>query len=146
MTTHLKHSYGREPVGGLRAENREYVVSIVPVDPVKSRAQHTFELVRIFGGCEHGLRIYRKHKMIFSPDPNGVMHDSRGSALTQFYRRRARSWDSEKRGKPTVHESVAIRTSSRNKAEAPPYHPWILKMEHEVEPWPEPLRTAGHFT
>lgn len=51
MTTHLKHSYGREPVGGLRAENREYVVSIVPLDPVKSRAQHTFELVRIFGGC-----------------------------------------------------------------------------------------------
>ncbi len=95
---------------------------------------------------QHGLRVYRKHKMIFSPDPNGVMHDSRGSALTQFYRRRARSWDSEKRGKPTVHESVVIRKSSRNKAEAPPYDPWILKMEHEVEPWPEPLRTAGHFT
>ncbi len=95
---------------------------------------------------QHGLRLYPKNKVILSPNPNGVMHDSRGSALTQFYRRRVRSWDSEKRGKPTVHESVLMRKLNRNNAEPPPYHPWILKMEHEVEPWPEPLRTGGHFS
>ena len=87
---------------------------------------------------QHGLRVYPKHKVILRLDPNGVMHDSRGSTLTQFYRRRVRSWDAAKRGKPSVHESVLMRKLN-------PYDPWILKMEYEVEPWPEPLRSGGYF-
>ena len=87
---------------------------------------------------QHGLRIYPYHKVNISPDPNGVMHDSRSGVPGRFYRQRVRSWESETRDKPTVHESVLMR-------ERKPYDPWILKMEYEVEPWPEPLRTGGYF-
>lgn len=86
---------------------------------------------------QHGLRIYPEHKVNLNPDPNGKMHNSRGSTLTRLYRRRVRSWDSQKRGKPTIHESVKMRKLNPNNAEAPPYDPWILKMEHKVEPWPK---------
>jgi hypothetical protein len=97
---------------------------------------------------EHGLRIYPKHKVMLAPDADGVMHDSRGGVITRFYRRRVRSWDFEKRGKPTLHESVLMRKLNRDNAEEPPYAPWIRKEEHghEIEPWPEHLRTGGHFS
>jgi uncharacterized protein (DUF2235 family) len=97
---------------------------------------------------EHGLRIYPKHKVMLAPDPNGVMHDSRGGALTRFYRRRVRSWDFRKRGRPTLHESIVMRKRNRHNAEDPPYAPWIREgtYGHEIEPWPEHLRAAGHFS
>jgi uncharacterized protein (DUF2235 family) len=92
----------------------------------------------------YGLRIYPKHKVMLDPNPNGKMHDSCGGGWTRLYRRRVRSWDTEKRGKPVVHESVLLRKLGRNNTEIPPYNPWILTMDHAVEPWPESLRAKGH--
>jgi uncharacterized protein (DUF2235 family) len=94
---------------------------------------------------EHGLRIYPNHDIELQPDPNGTMHDSRGSTLTKFYRRRVRSWNVNDRGKPRVHESVVMRKRNEKNAEDPPYKPWILKKEYEKEPWPETLRTPGRI-
>ena len=94
---------------------------------------------------QHGLRIYPKHEVNISPDPNGVMHDSRSGVPGRFYRQRVRSWESDTRDKPTVHESVLVRELNRNNTATPSYDPWILKMENDVEPWPEPLRAGGYF-
>jgi len=89
---------------------------------------------------QYGLRIYPKHRVPIDPDPNGKMHNSRGEGLTKLYRRQTRSWDSKLRAKPTVHKSVVLRTRNQNNQESPPYKPWILDMDPEVEPWPESLR------
>ena len=94
---------------------------------------------------QNGLRIYPKHKVKIDPDPNGVMHDSRSGVPGRFYRQRVRLWESDTRDKPTVHESVLVRELNRNNTATPSYDPWILNMEYEVEPWPEPLRTGGYF-
>jgi uncharacterized protein (DUF2235 family) len=85
-----------------------------------------------------GLRIYPRHKEEINPDPNGKMHDSR-SGISRFYRRRVRSWDSARRGKPTVHESVLNRHNSASQ----PYDPWILKLEYEVEPYRDSIDTLA---
>lgn len=82
---------------------------------------------------EHGLLIYQGHNVGTQPDSNGKMHDSR-TGSGRFYRKRVRSWDSAKHGKPTVHQSVLLRTRNRKNEPDPPYDPWILKMDHEVEP------------
>ncbi len=94
---------------------------------------------------QNGLRIYRKHGVKINPDPNGMMHDSRDGLPGRFYRRRVRSWESAAGDKPTVHESVLMRKLNRNNTATPSYEPWILKLDPEVEPWPEPLRTGGYF-
>lgn len=94
---------------------------------------------------EHGLLIYPQHQVVRNPDIDGMMHDSRGGKLAKLYRRRVRSWDSEQRGKPTVHESVVIRKPNRGNTHSPRYSSWILNMEYNVEPWPEPHRTVDHL-
>jgi len=93
----------------------------------------------------HGLRIYPEHDVSVNPDPNGMMHDSRGSFFTRFYRKRIRSWDSKTRGRPTVHESVLMRKLNRNNRESPEYGPWISGGEQAIEPWPESSRKGGHL-
>ncbi len=89
---------------------------------------------------EHGLEIYKKSKDERKPDPNGTMHDSRGSGWKKLYRRKVRAWDPEKYGKPTIHESVELRTRNRHNQAEPKYSPWILKGEYKgnVEPWKHP--------
>lgn len=82
----------------------------------------------------HGLRIYPDNKIEPHPDPDGFMHNSRGTFLTRLYRRRVRSWDMQ-RGLPVVHRSVKRRTRNRKNQEQPPYDPWILKLGHKVKPW-----------
>jgi uncharacterized protein (DUF2235 family) len=82
---------------------------------------------------QFGLRIYPNHKVQTNADPDGTMHNSRGTWLTRLYRRRVRSWDVSLRGKPTVHESVLKRTLNRGNEALPVYDPWILKMEYDVE-------------
>lgn len=94
---------------------------------------------------EHGLLIYRDHKVNINPDPDGLMHDSRKGVPGILYRRKERSWDSRTHENPRVHESVLLRKFNRNNTLTPAYDPWILKKDHEVELWPESLRTAGHF-
>lgn len=94
---------------------------------------------------EHGLLIYPHHKVTINPDPDGWMHDSSKVVLGIPYRRKERSWESRTDENPTVHESVCLRKKNRNNTATPAYDPWVLKRDHEVEPWPENLRTAGHF-
>ncbi|MFQ6028974.1 MAG: phospholipase effector Tle1 domain-containing protein, partial [Dehalococcoidia bacterium] len=81
---------------------------------------------------EQGLRIFPRHRVIPNPDPDGTMHDS----SSVVFRKRVRSWDAERRGKPTVHQSVLMRKRDRNNNDSPPYDPWILRTEYDVEPWP----------
>lgn len=93
----------------------------------------------------HGLRIYPKYDVPIAPDPDGVMHDSRGDGLTRFYRRKVRFWPKDRPDKPVIHESVLQRHRGKHNEDDPRYHPWILDEEYEVEPWNEswrPTRTA----
>jgi uncharacterized protein (DUF2235 family) len=82
-----------------------------------------------------GLRIYPRHKVEINEDENGFMHDSRGRWITKLYRRKVRFWPSDREDKPVIHQSVLDRTKNRKNQDSPPYHPWILDLDHEVEPW-----------
>jgi len=82
-----------------------------------------------------GLRIYPRHKVEIAEDENGFMHDSRGRWITKLYRRKVRFWPPDRVDKPVIHQSVLDRTKNRKNQDSPPYHPWILDLDHEVEPW-----------
>lgn len=86
---------------------------------------------------KHGLKIYPKQKveLTYPPNPNGVMHDSRGGTLTCLYRKKERFWNSNTHGKPTIHASVPERKLNRKNEHEPPYNPWILKHEPAMESW-----------
>jgi uncharacterized protein (DUF2235 family) len=90
---------------------------------------------------QFGLRIYPKHGVNIDPDPNGFMHDSRKGFPNNLYVRKIRTWNTETHGKPVVHESVLLRKLNRQNTESPPYNPWILNLDYEVEPWPDSQRT-----
>jgi len=94
---------------------------------------------------KHGLWIYPGNDVALSPDPNGKIFNSRGSFFLRFYTKQLRSWNSEKLGKPTVHESVLLRTESRFKEEEKPYKSWILEQDHLIEPWPDSFRGIDCF-
>lgn len=85
-----------------------------------------------------GLRLYEKSRAKLdarmTPDPDGFMHDSRGKGLARIYRRKVRSWPVATHGKPAVHASVKARRVGRDNQSATPYRPWILELEHDVEP------------
>ncbi len=83
---------------------------------------------------ECGLHIYPEHKVTIKPDPEDVMHDSRGRRVTKIYRRRLREWPAGRADKPIVHESVGKRAEAR-RGTAEHYEPWILGVDHEVEKW-----------
>ena len=85
-------------------------------------------------GVKHGLRIYPKHKVKIKQDIDGIMHDPCQGFPGKFFRRKVRSWNTETYGKASIHESVLKRKLNKNNTEDPPYHPWILDQEHEVEP------------
>lgn len=108
-------------VGGGYAES---ALSDIPLEWMKRRA------------VEHGLKIYREMKL--NTDPNGFMHDSRGSLLTKLYRRKVRSMNPFIHGKATIHESVLMRKLNPRNLIDPPYQPWILdgSYELEIEDWP----------
>lgn len=90
------------------------------------------------------LRIFPEHKVNINPDPNGFMHDSRKGFPNKLYAKKIRTWNTETHGKPVVHESVLLRKLSKQNTNSPPYHPWILDMEYEVEQWPEDQRNSNH--
>ena len=77
-----------------------------------------------------GLLIYPNHKVEMHPNPNGQMHDSRGSTLARLYKRKVRSWDAARKGRPMVHGSVSKRQN-----EVTGYNPWILQMD--IDEWTE---------
>ena len=90
------------------------------------------------------LKIYPKHKVILNPDPNGFMHDSRKGFPNTLYVKKVREWNPETHGKPVVHESVLMRKLNRQNTDSPTYHPWILDLDYEVEPWHESQRHLKH--
>ena len=89
---------------------------------------------------KHDLKIYEHHKIELNKDPNGFMHNARGSLLTKLYRRKVRSMNPFIHGKPTIHASVLERTLNVNNEVDPPYAPWILNAAYEckIEPWSTP--------
>ena len=91
-----------------------------------------------------GLKIYPLHKVELNPDAAGVMHDSIDSAIREIvFERQERRWEREKnQGRlPLVHESVI----KRSKIDELYYEPWILKNQHDQEPWPMRLNYSIQF-
>lgn len=84
---------------------------------------------------KHGLLIYAKNMVNISKDADGIMHNSRGTKLSQFYPKEIRSFDPQREDKPIVHQSVLDRKKNCNNEDSPAYNPWILKLNYEVEPW-----------
>jgi uncharacterized protein (DUF2235 family) len=82
-----------------------------------------------------GLLIYPHHEVEIAEDANGHMHNSRGSLIAKLYRRKVRFWPSNREDKPVVHQSVLERTKNRKNQDEPPYHPWILDLDYDKEPW-----------
>ena len=82
----------------------------------------------------NGLFSYPNALPEISQDPNGFMHNSRKAFPATLYRQKTRAWDSAALGKPVVHQSVFDRTLNTDNQLDPPYRPWILNMEHEIEP------------
>ena len=77
----------------------------------------------------HELILHGDDKVEAGPNPDGTMHDSLG-----FFRKKERSWNVRTHGKPIIHQSAIERTLNENNAQTPGYHPWILRLEHEIEP------------
>ena len=94
----------------------------------------------------HGLLIYPGHEVPYDANANGVMHDSRGRIGRLIYSGKVRSWNSNARGAPVVHESVTQRALGGADTPVPLYAPWVLDMDHNVEPWAADLRGKQHVT
>ena len=82
---------------------------------------------------QQGLLIYPRHEIKTKPDANGHMHDSRSGFPGSIFRKETRSWPTGRTDKPVIHTSVKERTKSRHNADEPPYNPWILELDPEVE-------------
>lgn len=84
---------------------------------------------------EKGLLIWPRHRVRIHEDPNGRMHDSRGTWWTRLYRRAPRTWDPGRRDSPVLHESAMLRTRSVDNRDEPRYGAWISQYGAEMEPW-----------
>jgi hypothetical protein len=84
---------------------------------------------------KEGLIIFPRHKVKISEDADGIMHNSRGTFLTRLYRRKVREWPYNRIDKPVVHQSVLSRVKNELNKNEPPYRPWILNHDYDVEPW-----------
>jgi uncharacterized protein (DUF2235 family) len=88
---------------------------------------------------ECGIRIFADHEVEITQDATDQMHDSRGQGMKKLFRRMPRSWDHERSDTPIVHRSVKVRidagSSLRYNDE---YQPWIVKIDHNTEPWSQP--------
>jgi len=95
---------------------------------------------------EFGLRIYPKNEIKINQNCDGTMHDSRKGFPKSLFRKKIRSWNSDTHGKPVVHQSVLLRKLNKQNEETPAYNPWILKLDHDTEDWPEAIRKITHFS
>ncbi|MCB1984243.1 MAG: DUF2235 domain-containing protein [Burkholderiales bacterium] len=82
---------------------------------------------------KHGLIIDSKNSVPIHSDVNGLMHNSRGKSWTKLYRKKQRYWDKDRKEKPIVHDSVLQRKKNVSNSDNPPYNPWILELEYDVE-------------
>lgn len=84
----------------------------------------------------HGLKIYPGHDIYIEEDADGFMHDSRKTVLKKkLFTKKQRFWPADRSDIPVIHESVLQRKRNEHNKDSPPYHPWILDLEYEVEPW-----------
>lgn len=83
-----------------------------------------------------GLKIYPRNKVDIHPDANGHMHNSRGSLLSRFYRKKIREL-TECIEKPVMHQSVLDITLDEVNEQGNGHSPWIIKYKNNsrVEPW-----------
>ncbi|MBI4118585.1 MAG: DUF2235 domain-containing protein [Parcubacteria group bacterium] len=81
----------------------------------------------------HGLHINPENSLSINGDVNGYMHNSRNGLVNSSYHKKQRSWDSNRKDKPVVHKSVLQRNKNVNNNDNPPYKPWILDLEYEIE-------------
>lgn len=81
-----------------------------------------------------GLILFRPDLSSIAWDVNGHMHDSRGNRWTKLYRKERRSWNPERADHALVHSSVLLRNKNADNEDTPPYKPWILEHEYELEP------------
>ena len=89
---------------------------------------------------KHGLLIFNSPKGAFkgtcTPDPNGKMHDSRNTYWKKkIFPAKQRTWDEKQYENAVIHESVKMRTASKDNESGAGYRPWILNHEHEIEKW-----------
>lgn len=82
---------------------------------------------------DHGLLIFSSNSVSIQEDVSGHMHNSRGEGWTKLFRKKQRFWDSSRTDKPIVHKSVLLRKKNVANKDEPPYKPWILEIEYEVE-------------
>ena len=61
-----------------------------------------------------------------------------------LFRKATRTWNIQTHGKPVIHQSSIERKLNQQNTGSPPYQPWIIKLEHEVEPWTEFQKTQNH--
>ena len=87
----------------------------------------------------HGLHIFRPKKREgpkCTPNPNGIMHNSRDKWWQRtIFKAKQREWDEKLFGKAAIHESVKMRTASIDNRVDGGYEPWILKHSPEIESW-----------
>ena len=89
---------------------------------------------------QQGLLILPGDPVKLNPKADGKMHDSREGFSRFLCKKQVRSWDSATRGKPTLHQSILLRTLAQDN-ESKPYHTWVAEMDYDVEEWPQALRS-----
>lgn len=99
----------------------EQELSDIPLDWMNSMA------------VKHGLIIDSNNSVPIHGDVNGLMHNSRGKIWTKLFRKKQRYWDTNRKDKPIVHNSVLQRKKNASNNDSPPYNPWILELEYGVE-------------
>ena len=95
---------------------------------------------------ERGLRIFSKNEVEINQDCDGTMHDSRKGFSNKLFRKKIRSWNLDRSGKPVVHESVSLRKLNQQNQESTTYDPWILKLDIDTEIWPDEVRKITHLS
>lgn len=82
----------------------------------------------------HGLLIYPGNTVLIKGDANGKMHNSRGDAWEKkLYPQKPRFWPNSRSDKLVVHHSVLQRINNQDNKGNPPYRPWILAQDYDVE-------------
>lgn len=94
---------------------------------------------------QHGLKIYPKHNVKTHPDADGFMHDSRKGFPGYLFKKAARTWNPQTHSNPVIHQSVLLRKLNKENKVTPPYKPWILKYDYDIEPWHESQRNLEHI-
>lgn len=84
---------------------------------------------------QNGLRIYDEHNVQINQNIDDIMHDSTNGFPGVIYSKKERNWDAGKNGPLVIHQSVLERKLNQQNSADPPYNPWILKLDYEVEPW-----------